>query len=489
MLNALRQLTPLQATLWLVVISSLLRVFTASSIGLSVDEAHYALYGLHLDWSYFDHPPMVGWVQAVMLQWGDSDRVLRLAAIVLFAASSLVLFRLCNVFFAQDSKWLGFFSVAVLHSAAMLQLLGLALLPEVPLLLFSLLTLLALHAALTSDSLRPWLWLGLFLGLAGLSKYTAITLAFSVVTVMAMRQQWSRFKTAGPWLALMVGLLCITPILYWNAQHDWISFSYQLHHGARNPDWSLGRVLRSELFQLIVFGPLMVVFGVISLVASWKERSQLGVLLCVATALPVLVLFGMGAGREVTLPHWTTLAWVALTPLAVRWVMQHWQQTWVRVTTWLSASYAVLLLVLMYGVFAYPAMLTSTRVKPLADLYGWQQGAQEAERLRKEMQLTAGTAPVLFVDNWTQASRLAWYARPAAVQVLDDRQDQFDLWFGQPKVGARGILLAWSPDLSADLPAVAARFDRCDKVGASSAFEQGQVMSRFTYYRCEGWHG
>jgi len=33
------------------------------AIEFSVDEAHYALYAQHLAWSYFDHPPLVGWIQ------------------------------------------------------------------------------------------------------------------------------------------------------------------------------------------------------------------------------------------------------------------------------------------------------------------------------------------------------------------------------------------------------------------------------------------
>jgi len=42
-------------------------------LGLSVDEAHYALYALHPDLSYFDHPPLVGWLQIlpVKLNWTD----------------------------------------------------------------------------------------------------------------------------------------------------------------------------------------------------------------------------------------------------------------------------------------------------------------------------------------------------------------------------------------------------------------------------------
>src|ERR1700683_4135552 len=36
----------------------LFRFAIASRNNLGVDEAHYVLYGLNLDWSYFDHPPL-----------------------------------------------------------------------------------------------------------------------------------------------------------------------------------------------------------------------------------------------------------------------------------------------------------------------------------------------------------------------------------------------------------------------------------------------
>ncbi|MDH2917194.1 MAG: glycosyltransferase family 39 protein [Gallionella sp.] len=485
MITAIRQMTPVQATLWLVALSSLIRMFAASAIGLSVDEAHYALYGLHLDWSYFDHPPMVGWLQAVMLQFGDSDLALRIPAILLFAATSLVLFRLCQVLFPQDSPWLGFSSVALLHSAVILQLVGLALIPESPLLFFGLLTVLALHGVLTQEGLKPWLWLGLCLGLAGLSKYTAITLVFTVILTFVLTKQWSRLKGAGPWLAALVATLVIMPVLYWNMQHDWASFAYQLNHGARNPDWQARRVVLSQLAQLLVFGPLIIGFAVIAMFAAWRERRHLGVVLCVATALPILLLFATGSGREMTLPHWTALAWVALIPMAIRWVMQHWERTWVRVVTGFSVAYAGLMLIAMFGAFFQPNLLPNGSGHPLADLYGWQQGAQQAERLRQEMKAIPGPEPVLFVRNWTHASRLAWYARPSTVQVLDDRQDQFDLWFGRPETGARGILVTW-PDTGS--PISVEHFESCVKAGSSSEIAHGTVMSTFTYYRCEGWH-
>ena len=38
---------------------SFIRLFAAGSLELGNDEAYYWLYGQHLQWNYFDHPPMV----------------------------------------------------------------------------------------------------------------------------------------------------------------------------------------------------------------------------------------------------------------------------------------------------------------------------------------------------------------------------------------------------------------------------------------------
>ncbi len=43
------------------------------------DEVYYWLWGQHLDWSYFDHPPFHAWVQGLFSQLlGRSHVVLRL---------------------------------------------------------------------------------------------------------------------------------------------------------------------------------------------------------------------------------------------------------------------------------------------------------------------------------------------------------------------------------------------------------------------------
>lgn len=484
---ALKRLTPLQATLLLIAAAAVLRLFAANAVGLSVDEAHYALYGLYPDWSYFDHPPLIGWLQAIALQFGESNLAMRVLPIALFAGTSLVLYRVTLALFPHESPWLGFTSVALLHSGVMFQLIGLAMLPDTPLLLLGLSLLWVLHGVMVEGRVRYWLWLGVLLGLAALSKYTSITLVLTVVLALVLNKQWRQLRSPWPWLAVLVAFVLILPILYWNYRHDWISFLYQLHHGTGSLHWEWKRFLASEGAQLLVYGPGLFVFGLIAAMAGLRQRRERGVWLCLALALPVLLLFGWGAGFEMTLPHWTALGWAGLIPLASCWLHRHWRARWVRIGAWFSAVYAVVLLALMFSLFFTPWLLFKNNNMPLRDLYGWERAAPRAEQLRMQMASeSGGSAPLLFTDNWTYGSRLAWYARPAPVQITDTRYDQFDVWFGSPQDGARGILVLWPDPLASPATGGAGQFAACELRDRMPVSSHGHLLSTFSFYACHG---
>jgi hypothetical protein len=465
----------------------MIRLLVGAAAGLSVDEAHYALYGLHPDWSYFDHPPLIGWLQALVLPFSESTLALRLIPILLFAMTGIVLYRLTLTLFPNESPWLGFISVALLQFSLMFQLIGTAMLPDTPLLLLGLLVLLALRSALMTARVRDWLALGLLLGLAGLSKYTAITLAATVLAAFTFTRQWRQFLTPAPWLALAAAGLCMVPILYWNARHDWISFAYQLHHGTGNLGWRPGRFLLSEAVQLLAYGFGVVAFGAIALVAALRETKDDGIRYCLALALPVLLLFGWNAGYVESLPHWTALGWAALLPLASRWIARHWDSRPVRIGMYAAVAYSLLLMVVLFPETVTPRLPFPDNRHPLRDLYGWQDAAQHAEKLLADMAATPGVKPVLFTKNWTHASRLAWYARPTPVVVLDDRYDQFDVWFGSPHNGARGILVI--PDADAQ-PATGGRgqFAECALRDKLPVVANQHLISTFSFYACNDFH-
>ena len=303
MKNFFRCLTPFQATALLILATTLMRLLAAYTTELTTDEAHYALYGVHLDWSYFDHPSMVGWLQAIMLLFSDADFAMRIMPVLIFGAASFTLYKVSVTLFPNENPWLGFFSVALMQSAVMLQLLGMAMLPDAPLLLLGLLVVLTLHRILQEGdgkdyNWRNWLWLGLWLGLAGLSKYTAVSLILTVILALTFSKQWRQLRGAGPWLALLTGLLLIIPVLYWNYKHEWISFLYQIQHGTGKLSWEFKRVVISQAGQLLVFGPGLYVFGMIAAYVGLRKFSLLnspderGVMLSLALAFPMLLLFG-----------------------------------------------------------------------------------------------------------------------------------------------------------------------------------------------------
>ena len=487
MLDFFKRLTPLQATNLLIAASALLRLLTAGGVGLSVDEAHYALYGLHLDWSYFDHPPMIGWLQAIALQFSTSDLAMRVMPMLLFVGTSWVLFRVTLVLFPNETPWLGFISVALLQSGVIFQLIGMAMLPDTPLLLLGLLLLWVLHGIVIEGRVQQWIWLGVLLGLAALSKYTSISLLLTVLLALTVGKQWRQLRTPWPWLAIVVGSILIMPILYWNYRHDWISFLYQFHHGTGKSNWDWMRFFASEGAQLLTYGPGLVVFGLIALVACLKQWRETGVWLCLLFAVPVLFLFGMGAGYEMTLPHWTSLGWAGLAPLTAYWLHRHWQSAWVRIGVRGAIVYSVVVIVVIFSELIFPWMPFSDNENPLRDLYGWPQAAQRAEQLRQQMSTEQGSsAPLLFTDNWTYGSRLAWYARPVPVQITDTRYDQFDIWFGSPQNDVRGILVLW-PDQDA-VPATggAGQFAACELRDRLPVRSHGHLISTFSFYACHG---
>lgn len=490
MKNFLNNLTPFQATVLLVLASTVLRLAAAVSTELTTDEAHYALYGLHLDWSYFDHPSLIGWLQAIVLLFSDSDLALRIMPILLFSAASLVLYQASVTLFPNESPWLGFASVAFIQSSVMLQLIGLAMLPDGPLLLLGLLVILVLHRILSGGNLRDWLWLGLLLGLAGLSKYTAVTLIVTVVLALLLSRQVRQLRSPGPWLALIIGLVAIMPVLYWNYRHDWISFLYQIHHGTGKLNWELKRLLISQAGQLLVYGPGIYVFGMIAAVAGLRELRKTGgqdgrgVMLFLVLALPLLLLFGWNSGYEMTLPHWTSFGWVALSPLAARWIIRSWDKRWVRIGVRGSIVYAVIFIGVIFSQLISPWIPFPDNKNALRDLYGWGQAAQRAEQLRAGLESKTGVAQLIFTENWTLASRLSWYARPTPVIVLDARINQFDIWFGSPQSGASGILVLWPQENAKPLTGGKGQFAECSLRDSLPIMVNGRQSSIFTFYAC-----
>ena len=464
------------------------------ALGLSVDEAHYALYAVHPALSYFDHPPLVGWVQWPLVALQAPTAVLRLIPGLLWLATVQQVFQVTLLLAARqptvDATRAGAWALLVLLTAPLLHVLGIGLLPDTLLMLLSVALLRQTLVLMDAQALQrsaPWLWLGCLLGLAGLSKYTAIFSALAVAVCLLSVHGAALLMRRQAWLALLIALLLISPVLVWNAQNHWISFVYQAGHGAGG-HWRLVQVLRFVLLQLLAFGPLLC-WGLLALwrvPAPWRWSVSFFVI--------PFALLALAAGGGSSLPHWTAPAWVALAPFAGLGLARTMAATG-------SARRAVRALVLMQvlACLTLPVLLLSAGMpfmagkvanaqasdppNPFADLHGWDTAGARALVLARQYGLDA-----VAVQNWTLASRIGWYARPLKVHVLEDRFDQFDLWDGKLAPGGKALLVDWS-QLPYVTPLGLHGFARCDAVDRQEVRRFGYEVSYFDFFVCTGWSG
>jgi 4-amino-4-deoxy-L-arabinose transferase-like glycosyltransferase len=456
---------------------SSLALFHAWSLPLSADEAHYALYGSFLEWSYFDHPPMVGWLQSIALFFSSTEFSLRVIPIFLSGLSLFLLFHLAKKDFGEKVAYV---TILLFISSPILQILPFGMIPETPLILAGLLNIwilkrIQIHGG---QQVKDWVLLGFILGVAGLSKYTGITLALSTFAVLLMQFKGQLFSKAGLYLTGIIAAFCILPVLYWNMQNDWVSFIYQLHHSAGKSEYNLISALRMQVTQFAAFGPLIYVAG---LIAIWKLRASKEAKIWLIFALPILVLFSILSAKGRSLPHWTELGVIFMLPLIAKIILSSLNSKILK-RSFIGLG-AISLLVTMLG----QVLITNQKIPfddyrhPLADLIGWKEAAQLInEYAEKDDQL--------LIFNWSFASRLAWYGRPLPVKVLDTRFDQFDLWFGSTKYGDSGLLLLHS-DRKGFKYELLNRFKSCNFKDELEVKIESSYVNYFKLYRCEHYLG
>mgnify|MGYP000268281393 CR=1 FL=1 len=456
---------------------SALALIHAWALPFSADEAHYALYGTFLDLSYFDHPPMVGWLQSIALMFSTSEFSLRILPIILSTLSLYVLFNLAKKDFGEKTA---FITLLLFISAPILQILPFGMIPETPLIFAGLLNIWILKRIQENDGskLTDWLLLGLILGIAGLSKYTGVTLAFSTFVVLLLQFKSRLFSQLGLYIAGLIAAVCILPVLYWNMQNDWISFLYQLNHSAGKSEYSLLDALRMQLTQFAAFGPLVYVAG---LVAIWKLRANHNARMWLIFALPILVLFSILSAKGRSLPHWTELGVIFMLPLIAQVLISSIGNKVQRRAFIVLGSITLLLTLVVQILITYPKIAFDDYHHPLADLMGWKEVSARITDLAEENDN-------VFIPNWSHASRVAWYARPLPVKVLDSRFDQFDLWFGSAEVGDSGILLLHA-DRKGFKEKLLNQFNSCELHDELEIKIDSSFVNYFKLYRCDHYTG
>ena len=412
-------MSPSRIVLVLIGATAAARIALALTIGLGVDESYAASVAHPLALSYFDHPPLHFWIAAAAeLHQGASplaDLAVRLPFIALFALTTWLMYLVTARMFDQRAAM--YAALALNVSPVFSISTGSWVLPDGPLMCA---WLAAVYCVVRSDD-SPWWWLGagVATGLALLSKYHGVLLMGGIfVYLMIAARQW--LARPWPYLAAIIAILMFTPVIVWNADHQWASFAFQLGRNAESLAPRLLSLAQSVGGQVALVTPWVWVPLIWALVRVRQPLcTTLGV---IPIGLFTLVSLGGNPGQ----PHWAAPGYLMLFPL-----LGHLATTWPmhRVRTWLIASGAVLA-----SVAAAVAVLA-----PIDDLIDWR-GIQAPE------------GQFVAAPSWIQAGKASWALGPQVpVLCLCASPHEFAFIRDQRAVLGRDAVIIMRPKTAVDM--------------------------------------
>lgn len=200
----------------------ILRLLFAAVLPMTGDEAYFVVWGMHPALGYYDHPPMVGWWLTALLALGKAEWWLRMPAILLSAFTAWGIMRILRPQTGVMAYW-----AATLFLISPVSLYNVFITTDTPVILFIFLSGWAFYQASRHTRLHDYALAGLAVGLGMLSKY------FEGLMAVAIASYWlliDRRAKAFLGLLLVAGIsaLLFAINLYWNYEHCWDNFLFNL---------------------------------------------------------------------------------------------------------------------------------------------------------------------------------------------------------------------------------------------------------------------
>ncbi len=408
---------------------AVLRIIAASYIGFGNDESYYWVFSKHLQWNYFDHPPGV----ALLARFFSANLLLqeplflRLGSIVCCACSAWFIFKCVTLIKNERAGWYA----ACLYTASCYAGItaGILLMPDSPQMFFWTASMWMITKIIyEEDNLLNWILFGIAAGCCIMCKIHGIFIWFGVgAYTIFQRRNW--LGSARFWAAVFVSALIISPIVFWNIQHDFITYRF---HSERvlpvgHAVTYMG-LLREICGELVVNNPVNVLLIIAALFVSRRGETTSGALRIYAfTGLSFIACLLFMAFFRKTLPHWSGPAYVALLPCAAVYLSERKHTAFIRLLPAVSLGvYVFCLAGCMFFILLYPGTTGSRDENNYGkgditlDAYGWDKAGNEFLKIRAQ-DIAAGrmkkNSP-LVCDSWWGAHDEYYFCRPAEIEMI-----------------------------------------------------------------------
>jgi hypothetical protein len=403
-----------------VVVNLLQAIFTP----IHDDEAYYWIYSQSMDWGYFDHPPAVALIVKIgTLLFGSTVLGVRFVTVLLSGLTIFFSWKLTSEHVKnKENSFLIF--VAILVSIPGLNMYGFITTPDVPLLFSFVIYLIAFKKLIDKQSVLNAMFWAVTAAMLIYSKYHGgLIILISVIVQPKLLKQWTTY------FAGFVALLLITPHLYWQYNHDFISFEYHLFQrtsGVFTIDNPLGYIggtvgiLNPALFALI-------------LIIAFKFKNLISDEVKVFYRLfwGVIIFFFFYSFRSRIEAHWVVAALIPMTLVLHDVIVRN--SKFMKAIKWITIT-SIFLLIIARLVFVF-----SDDFQKLALGYG-------EEYYKSVERIVPKDRKIVFMNSFQKTSKYRFYTgRDSwAYNNVYYRKNQYDLGeydtvFNNSKV----LLISW----------------------------------------------
>ena len=478
-------------------------------IQLSEDEAYQWVWSKHLDLSYYSKPPLIAYTQFLGTSlWGDNAFGVRFFAPVITAIMSFFLLR----FFAREVNARAGFLLLLIATVTPLISAGAVLMTIDPLsVLFWTAAMLAGWKAIqTNGRTVDWLWVGLWMGLGFLSKYTAL---FQILCWAVLFALWPparrQLKRPGPYLALLITAICSLPVLIWNYNHDWITVEHVAQTASFGTRWhpTLKFFLEFIGAELGLLNPVFFIATIWASVAFWKRgRRNPHLVYFFCMGAPLFLAYVAQSFRGRVLPNWIAPAVLPLLCLAViYWDTQarlgvRWVKPWLHAGLIVGAG-MVLLCHDTNLVKTVTGHYLPLKLDPLHRVRQWDKIALAADTARQQL-LSEGKPVFIITDDYGNTGEISFYLPEAKKKIktdplvyyqsADTPQNQFYFWpgYSQRKGDNAVYLRELDRDNSTPLPApprLQQEFESVTDMGVTNVMYHDKYLLRpYQIFNCRG---
>jgi hypothetical protein len=421
-----------QRLIYLLAFTVVFKIIIAGLLELGNDEVYYYTYALQPDWNHFDHPPMVGLLirlSTFNLHWLN-DVSMRLGAILSGAIATVFIFHTGKNISSEKAGWYA----ALLYNLSVYTgiIAGLFILPDSPQMLFWTASLYLMSRILfkaEDKNIFLWLWLGLMIGCAAMSKVHGLYLWIGFGLFLLIKKLKWIFNPR-LYAGVLISILTVLPIVYWNIRNNFITYKFHSERVTHH-DIQIDSFVRELLGEFAYQNPVVFVLIIVAIIYFIRKKnilSSISTIWLLCMSVPMILLFWGISLFNPTLPHWSGPAYIPLFFIAAQYLEAKSVQNKLPVFIKSAGTFLITILMVATALIRLSPINYGSQAKenfgeycPTLDLTGWTDFSKAFDTLSSQDVQNKLMKPNSFIviNKWFPGGHLEFYtARRSGLQIV-----------------------------------------------------------------------